>query len=101
MAKFITSSKGKRKLMDSENYVYDFHSANGQGFREYWRCENRKTCGVRVTTSYSPDSNTIVILRQSKLHDHSSDVDVIESRIAVQEIKRTALVRMIFREYWL
>ena len=91
MAKFITSSRGKRKLVDSENYVYDFHSASGRSFKEYWRCENRKTCGVRVTTC-SQDSNKINILHRSKPHDHSSDVDVLESRIAVQEIKRTASI---------
>ena len=89
MARFITSSKGKRKVADENHYVYDFHSHNVKLEKDYWRCEHRKSCSVRIHTVMEEDIPRIVYV--SGDHKHPAEAALVTARIAVAEMKDEAV----------
>ena len=89
MARFITSSKGKKKVADENNYIYDFHSHNLKLEKDYWRCELRKSCSVRIHTVMQEDTPKIVYV--SGEHKHPAEAALVKARIAVSEMKDEAV----------
>ena len=89
MARFIKSSKGKKKVADENNYVYDFHSHKSELEKHYWHCENRKPCSVRIHTVMETDIPRIVYV--SGDHQHPTEAAFLTARIAVVEMKDEAV----------
>lgn len=63
---FVNSEKGRKKLVDNENYVYHKHKENSDGSKIYWCCENR-SCKARLQTDEHYE-----ILKTNGNHDHSA-----------------------------
>ena len=89
MARFLTSSKGKKKVADENNYIYDFHSHNLKLEKDYWRCEFRKSCSVRIHTVMQEDTPKIVYV--SGEHKHPAEGALVTARSAVAEMKDEAV----------
>ena len=89
MAKFIQSTKNKRKVVDENNYIYDFHSTNTKLGKDYWRCEKRQLCSVHIHTVM--EDNVPKIIHSSGEHLHPANLDVLNARKAVAEIKDDAV----------
>uniref|UniRef100_A0A0L8GV05 FLYWCH-type domain-containing protein n=1 Tax=Octopus bimaculoides TaxID=37653 RepID=A0A0L8GV05_OCTBM len=88
MTNFIVLTKNKRKVVES-NYIYDFHSNNTKLGKEYWKCEKRKLCSVRIHTV--TENNEPKIIYFASEHLHPTDVDWLNARKAVAEIKHEAV----------
>ena len=83
---FIKSEKGKRKLCDEENYVYEKHQDNPTKTKTYWRCELFYTgCKARIHTPYNCDEPASVF--RSGGHTHPASCAKAEARIAVNSMR--------------
>ncbi len=83
---FIKSEKGKRKLCDEENYVYEKHQDNLTKTKIYWRCELFYAgCKASIHTPYNCDKPTSVFCSGS--HTHPASCAKVEARIAVNSMQ--------------
>ena len=68
---YISSSKGKRKVVDTENYIYERHKDNVKKTRTYWLCEKfYNGCPARIHTEYN--ASEPIILSTVGSHTHPS-----------------------------
>lgn len=85
MVYYIKSQRGSNKLVDDNNYIYNFHRQTANKSRTVWLCEV-KVCRARVHTK-----DPLEIVSSSGEHSHSADVTKLKSRIALSAIKEKAL----------
>ena len=83
--KFVESEKGKKKLIDRENYVYHNHKENANGARIYWRCENQ-SCRARLHTD-----DSYCVLKCIGNHNHSMTAAQVSAKVAIANIKEKAI----------
>ena len=81
MVYYIKSRRGTNKLVDDNNYIYNFHRHTANKSRKVWRCEV-KLCRARIQTKDSLD-----IVSSSGEHSHSADVSKFESKNVLPSIK--------------
>ena len=85
MVYYIKSQRGSNKLVDDNNYVYNFHRQTANKTRKVWLCEV-KVCRARVQTN-----DSLEIVCSSGEHSHSADVTKLKARSAMSAIKDRAL----------
>ena len=85
MPQVVKSIRGKEKLLDDLNYLYDFHKSSET--KSYYRCENRM-CTARVHTMKGDPHHDIA--KRVGEHNHSATADRIAARVAVTELKVAA-----------
>lgn len=84
--KFIRSEKGKQKLCDESNYIYEKHQSNPSKTKTYWRCEQfYKGCKARIHTPYDCDVPEIIFT--SGNHNHPGSSSMVEVRSAITNLK--------------
>ena len=60
---YISSTKGKRKVVDTENYLYEKHKEIVKKTIIYWRCEKfYNGCHARIHTDYNTAESVILII---------------------------------------
>ena len=86
MATFILSEKGRRKLCDKENYIYEKHTDSRSKTKIYWRCEQfYKGCRARIHTTFNCSEPEVILSTGS--HNHSSSNARVNTRKVVSLIK--------------
>ena len=89
-AKYFTSEKGKDKLIDECNYVYDYHKSSVCNEKKFWRCETRNMCRVRVHTVINDNEVPNTTFRTNE-HNHPANASGIEDRVALADIKEKVI----------
>ena len=85
---YIASEKGKRKVCDEQNYLYEKHQDNPKKTKTYWRCEKfYEGCTARIHTACNCDKLEI-IFRSVGGHSHPASSAKIEARICGNYARR-------------
>ena len=84
----IRSTRGKDKLVDDDQYMYDLDRSSKNGQTQYWKCERRNVCKARCHTT--SESGTIIILKKLHDHTHPSTATHVNVREAVAGMKEVA-----------
>jgi hypothetical protein len=81
----MNSTRGKRKLVDELNFIYNFKKKNADDSICYWKCEE-KECKARVHTL----TNDCKIINKIGEHEHMSSASEPKIRKILSEIKGIA-----------
>ena len=81
---FVSSEKGKPKLLyGGQLYYKDYSAFNAQGQEStYWKCKNK--CPARVTTARA------AIVRSRGEHNHAGDAAHVEAAKVMENIRSAA-----------
>jgi hypothetical protein len=88
MARLFKSERGRDKLVDEANYIYEQHRRNACGTKIYWVCEQRPLCQARVQTM---SDNPTVVVSRFKQHLHPTTAADAKAREKVSTLKACAL----------
>ena len=84
--KFIIIEKGKKKIYDESNYIYEKHQDNSTKKKTYWRCEHfYKGCKARIHATFDCDVPEIIFRSGSHMHPGSSVM--VEAHSAMRNLR--------------
>ena len=86
MATFVTSTRGKDKLI-YQNYIYRHQRTRGN--KHYWTCED-KTCRGRAVTTGEVFNSPTTEVKSSSEHNHPAEATRADTLRTVEQIRSQA-----------
>ncbi|KAF5275654.1 hypothetical protein FQA39_LY06766 [Lamprigera yunnana] len=83
---FVNSTRGAKKFVCEDNFVYVFSKKTADKEYAIWVCERRRKCKGRVWTA----GNALVVSRKVVEHNHAADAVRPEKLRVVQNMKERA-----------